>query len=153
MIIALRVAVLYLFIVIGLRILGKRELSELSALELVTLLLIPEFVQQAFMGEDSSMIAAITGISTLLGIVFVMSALKYLFPSVEKAVDGQAAILVADGKFVVENLHKERVTPEEILTEMHLAGLERLDQVKWSILEADGKIAFIARNENQTDSG
>lgn len=138
-----RVAVAYFFVLIALRLLGKREFGQLSPLELVTLLLIPELLSNALQQGDSSMLRALTGVSTLLLLVFVSSLATHLNQSVEKAVEGKPTVLVAHGAFIVDNLNRERVTPGEVFSAMHQAGLDALDQVRWAMLESDGKITIV----------
>jgi len=138
-----RVAVAYFFVLIALRLLGKREFGQLSPLELVTLLLIPELLSNALQQGDSSMLRALTGVSTLLLLVFVSSLATHLNQSMEKAVEGKPTVLVAHGAFIVDNLNRERVTPGEVFSAMHQAGLDALDQVRWAMLESDGKITIV----------
>lgn len=138
-----RVVIIYLVILLGLRIMGKREFGQLSPLELVTLLLIPELVAQALVREDFSMTNAIIGISTLFGLVFVTSLLGVRFKAVQGVIEGSPSVLAYNGKLVPENLMEERVSPEEVYTEIRKAGLEDLSDVRWAILETDGKISII----------
>ena len=146
----IRITVIYLFIMVGLRALGKRDLSQLSTFDLVTVLLIPEIVQQAMVREDFSITNAIIGLSTLFLLVFLTAVLTYKSKKVEEVIQGRPSILVSHGRFVVENLDKERVTPDEVYAEMHQSGLDRIEQVQWGILESDGRISFIpARPEDK----
>ncbi len=139
-----RVALLYLFVLFGLRVIGRREFSDMSPIDMVTLLLIPEIAAQAIPGgEDFSLINGLTGVATLLLIVFLSSHLRYRFPRVEQAVEGRPTVLVQAGRYLYDNLDKERVTPSEILAEVRHAGLEELEQVKWAILETDGRISIV----------
>ncbi|HSL43671.1 MAG TPA: YetF domain-containing protein [Anaerolineales bacterium] len=139
----IRVSVIYLVILVGMRLLGKREFSQLSPIELVTLLMIPEIVSQSMIGEDFSVTNGVIGLTTLFSIVFITSLLKHKSQKIENAIEGQPSLLVVHGKPIEENLNKERLTPDEIFSEMHKTGLDRLEQVKWAILETDGKIAIV----------
>lgn len=139
----LRVAIIYLFLMAALRIMGKREFGQLSPLELVTLLLIPELVSQALLREDFSMTNAIIALTTLFTMVFLTSLVMQKSKKAERAVAGEPTVLVYHGQMVPEHMHKERVTEGEIFGEMHKSGLDRLEQVRWAILESDGKIAII----------
>lgn len=146
----LRVLFVYLFLLVALRIMGKRELGQLSPFELITLMLIPEFFQEALIRKDLSMTNAIIAASTLLSLVYLTSLATYLSKRVGKLVEGEPTVLVANGRFIPEHLDRERVTPEEIFSEMHKSGLERLDQVKWAILESGGAISLIAQGSSDT---
>jgi uncharacterized membrane protein YcaP (DUF421 family) len=143
----IRVTVLYLFILIGLRVMGKRELSQLSPSEFVAILLVSEIAQNALIREDYSLTNAFIGIATLFTVVFLLSFFVFVSKKFATLVEGQPTVLVEGGKFIEESLAKERVTPDEIYNEMHKSGLEKLSQVKWGILETDGKISLIATEE------
>ncbi|HEX5738411.1 MAG TPA: YetF domain-containing protein [Hydrogenophaga sp.] len=140
----LRIAVVYVFVLIGLRVLGKREFGQLSPLELVSLLMIPEIVSQAAIGSDYSLTTALTAVATLLVLVFVTSLLAQRFELFETLVSGRPTVLVHNGQFIEGAMNHTRVTPPEVFSEMHKAGLETLAEVKWAILEPDGSIAVIA---------
>lgn len=145
-----RVVIIYLMILFGLRVLGKREFGQLSPLELVTLLLIPELVAQALVREDFSMTNAIIALTTLFSLVFVTSVLGSRFRRFQGVIEGSPSVLAYHGKLVQENLMEERVSPEEIYTELRKAGLEDLSQVRWAILETDGKISIVPASEQST---
>jgi len=145
-----RIVVAYFFVLVALRLMGKREFGQLSPLELVTLLFIPELLSNAIQQGDSSMVRALVGISTLMLLVFGSSLLTHLSKRAEQIVGGKPTVLVAHGQFIVENLNKERVTPGEVFSEMHKAGLDDLPQVRWAVLESDGKIAIVPEPPGST---
>ncbi len=139
----LRVLFFYVVILLGIRVLGKREFSQLTPFELVTLLLIPEIVQQALVREDFSATNALVALCTLFALVFLTSVVVHRSRKAEAFIDGEPAVLVYNGRFVPDFLSRERVTPDEVYGEMRHSGLERLEQVKWALLESDGRISFI----------
>lgn len=139
----LRVAIFYFVVLAGIRIMGKREFSQMSPFELVTLLLIPELVSQSIIREDFSIANGIIAVCSLFVIVFLMSLLSHRFRRVERAVAGTSSILIQNGRMVPHTMDLERVSPDELFGEMRKAGLERLEQVKWGILEGDGRFSFI----------
>ena len=139
----LRVAAIYLFVLLALRVMGKREFGQLSALELVTLLMIPEIVSQALTGQDYSLTNAFVGVATLLVLVFATSMAMHRFEKIEVAVSGEPSVLVHRGEMFERAMNLTRVTPDEIFSEMHKCGLQTLDEVEWAILETDGKIAIV----------
>lgn len=145
-----RVAVIYLMILFGLRVMGKREFSQLSPLEFVALLLIPELVSQALVREDFSMTNAIVAVATLFALTFLNSTLMHMSKKWEKVTADEPSILVHHGQLNETSMNKERVTPAELFSEMHKAGLETLDQVKWAILECDGKIAIVPEEDSES---
>ncbi len=142
----LRITLVYLFALVGLRVLGKREFGQLSPLELVSLLMIPEIVSQGMVGSDYSITTALTGVATLLVLVFGTSVVMQRFERVERLIAGVPTVLVHDGHWVQGAMNRTRVTPSEVQSEMHKAGLEMLQEVKWAILEPDGSIAIVARD-------
>lgn len=139
----LRVAFIYFFLMAAMRLMGKREFSQLSPMEFVSLLLIPELVSQSLVRDDFSITTAIIGVSTLLVLVFLTTVIVQFSHRAEKIIQGSPTILVEAGKLVVDNMNRERVTSDELDSEIKLAGLEELKQVKWAILQSDGKIAII----------
>ncbi|MFY0535861.1 DUF421 domain-containing protein [Nannocystis pusilla] len=108
----IRIVIIYLVIVAGLRILGKREFGQLSPAELVTLLIIPEIVSPALVRDDPSLTNAIVGTTTLFSLVFVVSLLMHHVRSLEKVVSSSPTLLVSDGRFLAENMNKERISPK-----------------------------------------
>ena len=83
------------------------------------------------------------GVSTLFSLVFLTSVASYLSPPLGRILSGEPSVLVRHGYLVPEEMHRERVSAHEILDEMHKSGLERTSQVKWGLLQPDGRIAFI----------
>jgi uncharacterized membrane protein YcaP (DUF421 family) len=147
----LRVVIIYLFLMVSLRILGKREFGEMSPLEFISLLLVPELVSNALQGEDYSLVDAIVGISTLFALTVITSLLIHVSKTAEKVITGEPTVLIHHGRILDKSMNKERVTLDEILSEIHKAGLERVEQVAWAILEGDGKIAIVPEtNSDQT---
>jgi len=139
----LRIAFIYFFLMIALRAMGKRELNKLSAFELVMLLLIPELFSQAALREDFSMTNATIATATLLTLVLLTSMVSHMSKRAHEVINGTPTVLVRAGRYVEDNMNRERIAPDELLAEMHKAGYEKLEQIKWAILEDDGKIALI----------
>lgn len=147
-----RIVVIYLLLLLGLRAMGKREFGQLSPFELVTLLLIPELIQQAAVRDDFSLTNAVIAVSTLLLLVFLTSALAHRFSGIERVIGGAPAVLAHNGKFVPDAMNHERVSADEIYSELRKVGLVELKQTRWVLLEADGKIAVIPRQHGERSS-
>lgn len=143
----IRIAVIYIFIVAALRVMGKREFGQLSPLELVTILLVPEIASQAMLGEDFSLTNALVGLSALFSIVFISGAIQFRFKKVGEVMNGVPSVLVHDGTMYAEKLELERVSEDELISEIHKAGLSHLEQVEWAILGTDGRIAVIPHRQ------
>ncbi|HEX7002522.1 MAG TPA: YetF domain-containing protein [Trueperaceae bacterium] len=142
----IRVVIVYLFVLFSLRLLGKREFGQFSALELVMLMLIPDIVSQGIVREDFSLTTALIAVSTVMLLVVLTSMLAHVSRKVELAVTPQPTVLLFDGNLYSSAMNKERITAEEILQVAHQSGLETLDQVKWAILQSDGRIAIIPKS-------
>lgn len=141
----LRVAIIYILLMIGLRVMGKREFGQLAPVELIALLLIPELLSQSLVGDDYSLTNGLIAIATLFALVFGNSVLTHFSRRFEDAVESAPTVLAHDGRLIEMNLHRERISPTELYGEMRKSGLERLEQVRWAVLESDGKIAVVPK--------
>ena len=139
----IRIVLIYLFLMVALRLMGKREFGELAPFDFVVLLLIPEMFSQAMVREDFSLTNAMIAVCTLLSLVFATSLLSFRFKPFATAVEGAPAVLARHGYLVPRNLQRERVSPGEVLDAMHAAGLHSMEQIRWAILETDGRITII----------
>lgn len=140
----LRGLLVYFFLLIVFRISGKRTLSQATSFDLILLLIISETTQEAMVANDHSITNGFLLIATLIGISILLAALKQFFPKIELLIDGQPVIVVNKGKLLHDVMNKTRVDEEDILSAARmLHGLERLDQIKYAILERDGEISII----------
>jgi uncharacterized membrane protein YcaP (DUF421 family) len=138
-----RAAVMFFVLYVLLRIMGKRELGQLTPFELVVMIVLGDLIQQGVTHNDFSLTGAILAISTFAFLAIAMSWLTYLSPRAEKLLDGEPRIIIRDGELLNENLRRDRITLSEVESEMRLAGIMKMDQVAWAILEPQGKISFI----------
>jgi uncharacterized membrane protein YcaP (DUF421 family) len=138
-----RVVVIYVFLLVAMRVVGKREFGQLGPFDLVVLLLIPEMLTDALTSGDPSLTNGLIGVATLLTLVFLTSLLAYRSKAAGRALEGSPTVLVQHGFLVPRHLDCERVTPDEVLAAMHESGLERMEQVKWAILGTDGRISVV----------
>ena len=141
--IVLRVGLVYVFLTLAFRALGKRELSQLSPFELVMLLLLAETVAPALTAGDQSITSALIAAATVLCVALIHSILSYTSRRFQRAVESSPSLLVRHGRILEDAIHRDRVRPDEIFSEMHKAGIEDLSQVKWGFLEPDGGMSFI----------
>ena len=139
----IRVVFVYALVWACFRVLGKRELTQMSPFELVTILIIPQFFSRALTRQDYSMTNAVIAATTLFTLVFLTSALSYRVRNFGRIVQARPTVLVQRCAFIEEHLNRERIAPEDIYSAMHKVGLERLDQVEWAILESDGRISLV----------
>jgi len=147
-----RVAFVYFFLMIAFRFAGKRELSEMSPFELVTLLLIPEIFSTALNKNDATLSGATISVASLFVLVFVTGLLTFRSRGLERVVEGEPAILIRRGRLLEETMKRERITPEEVAVEMHKAGIAEMRDVEWAILEVDGKISIIPRQTQEANA-
>jgi uncharacterized membrane protein YcaP (DUF421 family) len=144
----IRAVVVYLFLLLVFRLSGKRTLSEATSFDLVLLLIISETTQQAMVGNDHSMTNGVVLILTLVGTDILLSLLKQWFPSVDKWVDGVPLIVVRDGKLMQDRMNRERIDENDILeAAREQEGLERLDQIRYAVLERSGQISIVPQRE------
>jgi uncharacterized membrane protein YcaP (DUF421 family) len=142
----LRAAAIYVFLLCVFRVAGKRTLSETTTFDLVLLLVIAEATQQALTRDDYSVTNAALIILTLLLIDVALSLLKQRSPRFERLVDGVPIIIVVDGKPLRERMDRERIDEEDVLEQARTThGLERLEQIKYAVLERNGHISIVPR--------
>ena len=139
----LRVGAAYLFVAFGLRLMGKRAFGQLTPVDLVVLMLIPEFFQQAVIQEDHSMLNAVVTVSTLLFLAFLTETLTYRFERLGQLVNDKPVTVVAHGNPRPHAMNLERLGTEEIQDAMHRAGIEHLRDVKWAVIYPDGTLAIV----------
>ena len=140
----IRGVVVYFFLLLIFRISGKRTLSQNNSFDLVLLLIISETTQQAMVDNDHSITNGFMLILTLIGVSIGLSLLKQKFPTLERWLDGTPLVIIEDGKMLNARMNKVRVDEADILEAARsLQGLERLDQIKYAILERNGDITII----------
>lgn len=140
----LRGATIYFVLLIIIRLSGRRTLGETTTFDLVLLLIIAETTQQALLGDDFSITNSVLLITTLIGIDIAISYLKIRFQFADKILDGVPMIIVENGRPLRQRLQKSRMDERDVMSAARrLRGLERMDQIKYAILEADGSISII----------
>jgi uncharacterized membrane protein YcaP (DUF421 family) len=140
----LRGIAIYLFLLLWLRVMGKRSLAESTTFDFVLLLIISEVTQQALVGEDYSLTGSFILIITLIGVDLIFSFLKDKFQLFGKVTEGVPLIIAENGKLLHGRMHKVKVNEEDILEAARFAhGLENVNQIKYAILEKDGSISIV----------
>jgi uncharacterized membrane protein YcaP (DUF421 family) len=141
----IRPIVVYLFLVISLRLAGKRELSQLNPFDLVVLLTLSNAVQNAIIGNDNSVTGGIIGASTLLLVNYVVVRFLYTHEKLDRFIEGDAELLIENGQLRRDFLKKELITISELEEAAHKQGFASLDLIDHAVLEPGGSISFIAR--------
>lgn len=140
----IRVIVIYMFLLIVFRLSGKRTLAEADTFDLLTVLIISETTQQAMVGHDHSITNAMVLITTLVGITVVFSTIKQRVPFMSKLIDNVPLVIVEDGKPLRDLMDRSRVDEDDVLEAARmLQGLERMDQIKYAVLERSGEISIV----------
>jgi uncharacterized membrane protein YcaP (DUF421 family) len=143
--IIVRAAVIYVALFALIRVTGKREVGELTPFDLVFLLVISEQVSPALTGGDESILAAIIGLVTLLGLNLGVTYLTAHIPRAERVLEGKPRFLIRDGKVDYGTMRKEAVSRNELLSALRENGCFRPSQVWWAVLETNGSITVKAR--------
>ncbi len=147
----LRPIVVYIFLIVGLRLSGKRELAQLNPFDLVVLLTLSNTVQNAIIGDDNTVIGGIIGATSLLAINYLVVRFLYGHRKLEQIVEGRADLLVEDGKVNTRRLKRELITKEELAAAARKQGFESLAEVRQCILEPGGTLTFIAKKPGTED--
>jgi uncharacterized membrane protein YcaP (DUF421 family) len=140
----LRAAAVYVLVLVVIRISGKRTLAEITTFDFILLLLIGEATQQALLGDDFSVTNAAIVIATLAGLDLAFARLKQRSRSADKVLDGVPLLIVDHGRLLKAHMEQEGVDESDVMAaarEMH--GLERLDQIRYAVLEVSGGITIV----------
>jgi uncharacterized membrane protein YcaP (DUF421 family) len=148
--IIVRATVLFFFLWMLTRALGKRELSEMTAFELLLLVVVGDFIQQGVTQEDMSITGAMLAVGTLGAWIVVFSWLGFRFKRAREVIEGVPVVVVRDGRPVEPALKLERVVLDEVLESARNQGISNLRDIQLGILEPDGKFSFLER-KGQSD--
>jgi uncharacterized membrane protein YcaP (DUF421 family) len=134
----------YLIVWLILRLSGRRTFAEMTSFDFVLLLIIGESTQQALLGQDFSITNAALVVVTLVSMDIALSLIKSVMPRFEILSDGLPVLLIENGRLIHEHMKKSRVDEADILDEARkLRGLERLEQIKYAVLERNGGISIV----------
>jgi uncharacterized membrane protein YcaP (DUF421 family) len=141
----LRPVIVYAFLIVSLRLAGKRELAQLNPFDLVVLLTLSNTVQNAIIGEDNSVTGGLIGAATLLLVNHVVVRYLYTHEAIDRLVEGDADVLIDGGQLKTTALARELITTSELLSAAHRQGFQSLDEIDRAILETGGTITFFAK--------
>ena len=148
----LRVVIIYLVLIVGLRLAGKRELAQLNPFDLVVLLTISNTVQNAIIGNDNTVTGGIIGVAALLLINYLVVRFVYRNDRIEKLVEGEEDVLIRDGEVNQKALERETISLTELEIAAHKQGFNSLDEIQRAILEPGGGFSFTAREPSPETS-
>ena len=147
----LRPIIVYIFLIVGLRLSGKRELAQLNPFDLIVLLTLSNTVQNAIIGNDNSVTGGIIGAASLLAINYLVVRFLYDHRKIDQLVEGRADILIEDGKVQEHKLKRELITKEELAAAARKQGFDSLSEVRQCVLEPGGTLSFTARKPDTED--
>src|ERR1700720_4633947 len=147
----LRPVIVYFFLVIMLRLAGKRELVQLNPFDLVVLLTLSNTVQNAIIGEDNSVLGGIIGATSLLAVNYLVVRFLYDHRKLDQLVEGSADVLIENGKVHEHKLKRELITKEELAAAARKQGFDSLSEVQQCVLEPGGTLSFTARKPDTED--
>lgn len=150
--IVFRASVMFVLVYGLVRLLGKRELGQMTPFEFVSLIVIGDLIQQGVTQTDFSLTGALLAIGTFSFWALVLSWIAYLSPRAERLLEGEPRVLVRNGELLTRNLKRDRMTLSEVESEMRLAGIASMRDVAWAVLEPSGRISFI-RKDPEADDG
>lgn len=144
--IVMRSMAVYLFIIVAIRLFGKKELSQLSIVDLVFILLISNSVQNAMVGNNSTLVGGLVAATSLFGVNWVLKNILYRSKAVSQAIQGSATMLVYKGKVLKKHLEATEISMDELEAAIREHGVEDIAKVDLAVLEVDGNISVLSQN-------
>ena len=148
----LRPIVIYAFLIISLRLSGKRELVQLNPFDLVVLLTLSNTVQNAIIGDDNTVTGGVIGATSLLIVNYLVVRFLYKHRKLDQLVEGRADVLIEDGKVKTHNLKQELITMAQLEAAARKQGFESIHEVQQCVLEPGGTITFIGKKPGTDES-
>ena len=144
--IVLRAIVVFAFLYVLMRIVGRRELSTLKPFDLILLVVLDDAVQQGLTQDDYSLTGAFLAIGTIALLQLGVSYANLRFPRLRPILSGEPIVVVQDGKPIERNLRRERVTMDDLMSAARRQNIAALDDVAWAVMETSGEITFIKKS-------
>jgi uncharacterized membrane protein YcaP (DUF421 family) len=151
--VVVRTAIVYLFLVVVMRISGKREVGQMSILELIVILIISDAVQNSMVGENTTIWGGLVAVLTLLGLDAALKTVTHRSRRVRHVIEGEPRLLVRDGRLLMKALDEEGVEAEEVRAAVRSHGLGRIEDVRIAVLEVDGSISVVPRDAESAGGG
>jgi uncharacterized membrane protein YcaP (DUF421 family) len=142
----IRAAVMFFFVYLLTRIIGRRELSSLQPFDLIMLVMIGDLVQQGVTQNDFSVTGAFLVGGTIALLTVLVSYVSFRFPRLRPVLDGDPVIVLEDGKPIERNLRRNRIALDELAAAARQSQIDSLDDVRWAVLETNGRISFIPKS-------
>jgi uncharacterized membrane protein YcaP (DUF421 family) len=146
--IVIRGVVVFVFLYVLMRIVGRRELSSLEPFDLILLVILGDAVQQGLTQDDYSMTGAMLAVGTIAILQVSVSWANFKFPKLRSVLDGEPVVIVQDGKPIEKNLKRERVTLDDLAEEARKQNIAKFEDIKWAVMETSGEISFIKKSDS-----
>ncbi len=143
----IRAVVVFFFILLVTRVAGRRELSDMKPFDLILLVVLGDLVQQGITQSDESVTGTLIVISTITLLSVAVSWISFRFKQPRALTEGSPVVLVQDGRVIERNLRRERITIEDIQEEARQAEVTSLSELRWAILEDNGRISCIPQRD------
>jgi len=150
--IVVRTGVIYLLVLIGVRLSGKREVGQMTPFDLTLLLLLSNSVQNAMTGPDTSLLGGAVAAATLLILNYLVADVSGGSRRFRRLIQGEPSLLVHDGQVIESHKAREHVSMDELHRALREHGIERCDQVALAVLEVDGSISCLKYDEIKPDA-
>jgi uncharacterized membrane protein YcaP (DUF421 family) len=144
--IVIRATVAFFFVLLLTRIVGRRELSSLEPFDLILLVMLGDLVQQGVTQNDFSVTGLFLAGGTIGLLTVAVSYAGFRFRRLRPVLEGEPVIVVEDGKVLERNLHRERITMEELAAEARRQQIMSFENVRWAVLETGGQISFVPKS-------
>ncbi|MCX6030318.1 MAG: DUF421 domain-containing protein [Chloroflexi bacterium] len=146
--VVVRTVVVYLVILAGLRLAGKREIGQMTVFDLVVVLLISNAVQNAMVGQDSSLLGGVIAAAVLLLLDASVARLRLRSPRLRRVLEGSPTLLVLRGAVIADHMRREGVDQEELEAALRENGVADLSDVEMAVLEIDGAISVVRAGDH-----
>jgi uncharacterized membrane protein YcaP (DUF421 family) len=142
---AIRATILFFFVFLITRVIGRRELASLEPFDLILLIVIGDAIQQGLTQSDYSLTGSFIVVGAFAVLQVLVSYASYRFPALRPALDGEPIVIVQDGKPIERNMKRERITFAELMVEVRCQQLASVEDVAWGVLETNGRISIIPK--------
>ncbi|MFA6017029.1 MAG: YetF domain-containing protein [Patescibacteria group bacterium] len=144
--IVFRSVIVYLFVIIAIRLFGKKELSQLSIIDLVFILLISNSLQAAMIGNDTTLVGGLAAAGSLFIVNWLLKNLIYKSKKISETIQGSPILLVYQGKVLHKHLEKAQISHDELEAAIREHGVKNIEAVDLAVLEVDGNISVLSSN-------
>lgn len=146
----LRSLIVYFFLLVMFRLLGKREVAQMTVFDLIVLLILSNVLQNAMIGPDNSVIGGLIGATAILAVNWVVGRLAFSSRWFERTIEGVPTLLAHRGQFVEQNLRRANISKEELLSNLRAQGVFNLAEVRAAVLEPSGKLSVLKEEARHT---